>query len=150
MKKKILALALTAFIVGTMVAGCQSSAKKVEKDRENLQEAKDNVVEAKQELNQALKDSIMQFKQESGETISNNEKSILELKAQIAKENKVTKAKYEKIVADLEQKNAAMKSKLDAYQDIEQDKWASFKREFKHDMDELGNALKDITINNKK
>ena len=31
-----------------------------------------------------------------------------------------------------------------------QSNWESFKREFNHDMDEIGQALKDLTVDNKK
>jgi hypothetical protein len=34
--------------------------------------------------------------------------------------------------------------------DKNQTDWEKFKREFNHDMDELGKSLKDLTVNNKK
>jgi len=51
------------FILGIMLTSCLSSADKV-------QNAKDNVSKAKDELNQAVKDSIIQFKKESEEKIA--------------------------------------------------------------------------------
>jgi hypothetical protein len=38
---------------------------------------------------------------------------------------------------------------MDTYEKKQSD-WESFKREFNHDMDELGQALKDLTVDNKK
>src|SRR4030042_3477760 len=148
MKVTISILALATFMAGAILTSCQSSAKKVENARDNLQEAKDNVIEAKQQLNQALNDSIQKFKRASVERISNNEKIIAEFKARLAKGEKVTKAKYEKTVAELEQKNNDLKKKLENYMDEGQDKWTSFKNEFNHDMDELGLAIKDLTVKN--
>jgi predicted RNase H-like nuclease (RuvC/YqgF family) len=150
MKVTISILALATLMAGAMLTSCQSSAKKAENARDNLQEAKDNVIEAKQELNQALNDSIQQFKKDSKEKISNNEKIIAEFKARIAKSEKATKVKYEKTVAELEQKNNDLKKKLENYMDEGQDKWTSFKSEFNHDIDELGLALKDLTVKNLK
>jgi predicted RNase H-like HicB family nuclease len=150
MKKTFLTLAVTGFIVGTMLTGCQTSNKNVEKARDNMEEAKDKVTEAKKDIDQALKESIQQFKKESQERISNNEKIIAEFKAKIEKEGKMAKAKYEKKVAELEQKNREMKMRLDKFEDNKQDKWDSFKTEFNHDMDQLGKSLKDLTIDNTK
>jgi predicted RNase H-like HicB family nuclease len=150
MKKTFLTVVVTGFMIGTMLTGCQTSNKNVEKARDNMEEAKDKVTEAKNDINQALKESIQQFKKESQERISNNEKIIAEFKGKMEKRGKVTKANYEKKVAELEQNNREMKMRLDKFEDNEQDKWDSFKSEFNHDMDELGKALKDLTIDNTK
>ncbi len=149
MKNSILFMAVTVFMAVTIFTSCQSSAKKVENAQQNVKEEKGNVVEAKQELNQALKDSIQQFKKESAEKISDYDNSIAELKATIVKGKKETKAKYEKELAVLEQKNNDMKKKLDDYKEEGSDKWAIFKREFNHDMDELGKSLKGFTVKSK-
>jgi septal ring factor EnvC (AmiA/AmiB activator) len=143
MKKSILILAVTMFIAGAMFSGCQSSADKV-------QDARDNVETANQELDQAVKDSIREFKKESEAKISNYDQNIAELKAKIATMNKENKARYEKMLADLEQRNNLLKKKLADLKDDGVDQWAAFKREFNHDMDEIGKALKDLTIDNKK
>ena len=128
---------------GTMFTACQSSGAKVENARENVEDAK-------QELNQALNDSIRQFKKESEEKINAIEKSIAEFKTKIATEKKETRVIYEKKLSELEQTNKEMKKKLEEFKDDGQEAWASFKSEFNHDMDELGNAFKDLTVDNKK
>ena len=43
-----------------------------------------------------------------------------------------------------------MKKKLEDYQAEGKDSWETFKTEFSHDMDALGNAFKDLTVNNVK
>jgi len=143
MRKTISALAVTIFIAGAILTGCQSSAKKVEN-------AQDKVIEANQELSQALKDSIQQFKTESELKISANEKSIAEFKAKIKNEKKENKAAYEKKLAELEQKNSDLKKKLDEFKDDSKANWKTFKTEFSNDMNELGQALKDFTVKNVK
>ena len=65
------------------------------------------------------------------------------------KTGKVVDAVYAENIAVLEQKNRDMRARVDAYEKS-QNGWDSFKREFDHDMDELGQALKDLTVNNKK
>ena len=84
------------------------------------------------------------------EKIDANEKSIAEFKARIAKEKRENRAKYEKKLAGLEQKNSDMKKKLDEYKEDGKEKWTSFKNEFSHDMDELGKALKGFTVKHNK
>ena len=42
-----------------------------------------------------------------------------------------------------------MNARIAAY-DKSQSDWESFKREFSHDMDGLGQAINDLTVNNKK
>jgi predicted RNase H-like nuclease (RuvC/YqgF family) len=143
MRKTISALAVTIFIAGAILTGCQSSAKKVEN-------ARDKVIEANQELSQALKDSIQQFKTESELKISANEKSIAEFKAKIKNEKKENKAAYEKKLAELEQKNSDLKKKLEEFKDDSKANWKTFKTEFSNDMNELGQALKDFTVKNVK
>ena len=103
-------------MAGIMLNSCQSS-KKIESARDNLQDARENVVEANNELSLALNDSIQQFKKESKEKISSYEKTIAEFKIKIANAKKENKAQYEKKLAWLEQKNSDMKKKLEDYKD---------------------------------
>jgi hypothetical protein len=42
-----------------------------------------------------------------------------------------------------------MRGRLVAY-DKSQSNWESFKREFNHDMDEIGKSLEDLTVDNKR
>jgi hypothetical protein len=112
MKKSISFLALVVFIAGILIISCQSSGEKVEEARKNVKEAKNDVLTAKQELDQALNDSIQQFKIESAEKINSNEKKIADFRAKMTNEKMESKARYEKLLAGLEQKNTEMKKSL--------------------------------------
>lgn len=83
------------------------------------------------------------------EKINSYEKSIGELKARISNETKENLAKYENKLAELEQKTSDMKKKLEEYKEEGKEKWDSYKLKFNHDMDELGKALKNLTIKSK-
>jgi len=153
MKKTILALAVVVLMAGLFsISFGQAADKKATKARENLQEANKDVVDAKKDLKEAKKDSVTEydkFRKESEIKIKNNEKSIADFKVKIAKQKKDLKAKNEKKLAVLEEKNNALKAKLDTYNKEEsKDKWAKFKKEFTHDMNELGKAFKDLTVKN--
>ena len=46
--------------------------------------------------------------------------------------------------------NERLRAKIRDYKENGKDEWKSFKTEFKHDMDELGDAIKGLTVDNKK
>jgi len=155
MKKSIFALAVAAtFIAGTIFTNCQSPADKVD-------DAKANVKDAKQDLNEAQKDANAEaqktaaaeewrmFKADAEMKIKRNEDDIADLRAKMKSSGKKLSAAYAKSIDEIELKNKDIKSKLDGY-DKNQSNWESFKREFNHDMDELGKAMKDLTVDNKK
>ena len=144
MKRTILTMAITAFLAGAMLTGCQSSADKIENAEAKVREAQDKVVLANQELDQALKDSIQQFRKESEAELASNEKSIAEFKVKIAKERKENRAMYEKRMAELDQQNREMRRNLEEFNDVQRDKWESFRIRFKHDMDEHATAMKNF------
>jgi len=129
--------------------GCKSPTEN--KDLPKTGEAKENLVEAKESLDEARKDYVLKyeaFKLESDSKIAENEKIIAELKAKAKMEGDAAKQEFEKELAVLEQKNQSLKEKMSYYKDEGEDKWESFKLEFDRDMDNLGQALKDLTKNN--
>ena len=150
MKQTFIKIAFVTFIAGLMITSCQPSTKKVENAKEDLNAAKEQVVEARQDYNQAVKDSVIQFRKDSEVRISENERLIAAFKANLSKMEKATQVKYEKTIADLELQNIHLKQKLADYKDEEESKWQSFKREFNHDMDELGKSLKGLVVDDKK
>jgi len=141
MKTRMLSIAIV--VAGTVFTSCQSSEKKVEN-------AKENVVEAKQELDQIVKDSIQEFRTESAQKIADHEKNLMEFRKRVAKEKKENREKYEMKLAELEQKNSDLKKRLDDFKEESQDKWDIFKMDFSRDMDELGEDFKNLTTKDKK
>ena len=90
-----------------------------------------------------------EFKNDSEIKIRNNEIRIAELKAKMNKPGTTLDPLYEKRIDTLEKKNRDLKARIADYEKSQSD-WQTFKREFNHDMDELGQALKDFTVDNKK
>jgi hypothetical protein len=154
MKKTIFFLAITTFIVGTVLVSCKSTTKeevesqeKVDVAEQNLKDAKDSLVVAKKA---ATAEEWQTFKNQTDSVISYNEAQIAELKLKMQNAGKSVDAKYQKNIDILEQKNKDLKVKADTYKNDANSDWQSFKREFKHDMDEIGQAFKDVTVDNKK
>jgi hypothetical protein len=43
-----------------------------------------------------------------------------------------------------------MRKKIEEYRTERKDNWEAFKKEFNHDMDDLGKSIKNITVKNTK
>ena len=154
MKKIILTLIVaTAFLTGTVITGCQSSVQKEASARDNLQEAKQDLKNVQKDANaEAQKLANAKewetFKNDAELTIRNNEIRISELKVKLHQQGTILDPMYEKKIETLEQQNKDLKKRIEDYEKDQSD-WETFKREFSHDMDELGKALKDLTVDNK-
>lgn len=154
MKKAFFTLIITILIAGTLLKSCKPATKEEDAAKENLNNAKENVVTAREDLadakRAATKQEWIEFKKETDSAISENEARIAELKVKIKNAGKSIDASYENKVDTLEQKNADLKVKLATYKSDVNTDWQSFKEEFKYDMNELGQALKGLTVKNKK
>lgn len=153
MYKKILNLALITIIMASMLVSCQSSAEKEKaaqqkKEKEKI-ELEKTLQEAKDKANrEAIAAEWASFKISTEIKIAENEATIAELKLKMKKSGKTLDKLYEKKIDMLEEQNKNLKSRLNSFETKNSD-WESFKREFNHDMDELGKALKDLTVDNK-
>mgnify|MGYP001558199855 CR=1 FL=1 len=146
MKKTILKFAVTTCIMVMSLTSFAQQDKNAEKERKN-------VAEAQKKLGEARADSeadYTTFKKNAETKVSEIQGKIDEVKAKMSKESKEVKKKYNKQVLALEKKMDALKKKIGKISDTKTEKWVSFKHEFTHDMDELGHAIKDIGVDNKK
>jgi len=146
MKKTILILAASTFLFGAILTSCNSPAENVENAEENLTKANEELNAANQEY---LAD-IESYKKITAEKIEANNKSIAEFNARIESDKKLAKADYQAKITALEQKNSDMQKRIDDYQAEGKDKWEIFKAEFSQDMENLGQAFKDLAVKNTK
>ncbi len=146
MKKLNLMTTLLTMLLITSMSVFGQENKKAENARKDVKEAQQDLREAK---NDSAAD-YQKFRKEAEMSIEANEKKIAELREKKLSDNKEMNEDYTRKVKALEQKNTALKHKLETSSTTKSTKWASFKREFNHDMDELGHAIKDIGVNNAK
>ncbi|MBK8490417.1 MAG: hypothetical protein IPL49_05775 [Saprospirales bacterium] len=147
MKQLIFILAVaTMFMAGTVFTGCQTAAEKEQADQDRLEAAQADLDAAADKL--ATAEEWRAFKTESEEKINDIEIRIAELKEKMKNSGKILDGLYAQRIETLEQKNRDLRTKMANYEQNQSD-WESFKREFNHDMDELGQALKDFTVDNK-
>ena len=151
MKIKTLVLAIILIATGTSLTNCKDTSK------EEKIAHKDTTLE--KEIETTLKADWEKFKKDSEAIIENTEKELDELGKKIAESSKDEREILQKNLDELKQKNIMLKDKLvqrsKKFKENLIDFNASaketelrFEREFKHDSNELKNAIKDFFENN--
>lgn len=153
MKKVIFTMAITICFATTALISCKPSTKegvvldqKVQNAQHNVDNAKDSLVAAKKA---ATAEEWQSFKYNADSIMANNDAKIAEFRRKIKKTGNTMNVQYEKNIEALEQKNKELKLKMKTYKNDANEDWQSFKTEFNHDMTDLGQALKNFTVNNK-
>ena len=139
-KSTVVALFVTIGLAAT-ITSCSTPAEKVENAKENVAEANQDLEKA----NNAYLVDIENYRKESDARIEANNQSIIEFKKRIETEKKSAREEYNKKIAELEVKNSDMKKKMDEYKADSKENWQKFKTEFSTDMDNLGKSFKDFT-----
>lgn len=139
-------IVITSSILALSIHGMAQQDRKSEKARKNVAEANKDLREAR--LDSAA--DFRKFKQEAELSIRENQKKIAELRTRKAHENKEMKDKYDRKVLALEQKNNDLKKRIEKSETTKTNMWSSFKSEFSHDMNELGHAITDFGVDNKR
>lgn len=156
MKKNLFTVTMAAMLVaGGMFTGCDTtSADKVNKAEENVKDAEKNLKEAKAGKVAAVEKEATDaewkvFKEDSDAKIAMNEARIAEMKDKMKSSGKTMGKIYAGRIENIEKKNVELKERLDNF-DKEQTNWDSFKREFNHDMGEIGSAFKELGTDSSK
>ena len=145
MKKLLFAATLNFALAALVFTSCDSKQEKVEDAKEEVTEAKEELKDAQQELNA----EYPTYRVAQEERIAANQKRIDDLRAKINTGGKPLDEARQKRIQELEEKNAQLRSRLYGYEQERSD-WEEFKREFNHDMDELGKSFDDMGKDNVK
>jgi len=146
MKKSIFMMTLLALTTSILFTHCVSPSQKVENAQKDVNEAEADLEEAKEEYAQ----DVEAFRVQNAARTESNNKSIAEFNARTNAEKKEVHAEYQAKITELEQRNSDLKRKMDGYKASSKSEWETFKTEFNRDMDQLGDALKDLTVKNNK
>lgn len=150
MKTPIIRMVTLAVVASITLLSCNNSPKAKE---ENLNEAKEEVVDAKVDLTEARLDSISDFnkyKESIEKKLTENEAVIADLKFKNNSKDKSTQALYLQQLNKLELKNAELKSKLENYKQGPEQKWELFQVDFNNEMDDLGKSISNMAERNMK
>lgn len=115
---------------------------------EKAEAARKDIKAAQRELREAKIDSAAdytKFKNEAELKLKENRASISMLKAKKYQNAKTMQATYDNSIKQLETRNLELEKKIKGSATTSTVKWTSFKREFNHDMEELGKSIKDIS-----
>lgn len=145
MKNSILILALFMGSAAAVLTSCDSPAEKVADAKEDLQKAQEQL--AKHRLDSIKTAEWAEFKAISAEKIANNNLQIMELRNKKLTSGSKLDPIYEQRIIELENNNAALQRRIDDHEKYISD-WSEFKREFNHDLDEIGKSLKELTVDN--
>lgn len=180
MKKITSILALTMlFVMGTAFHSCTTSAQretalaKAEADKEAIMVAqRDSTARAQMVIQQRdstekaqmamqQRDSVIRaqkmadteawkaLKTDSELKIKNNEMRIAEVRETLKMTKRTADSMSTNRITALEQRNKDLRTRMEEYE-RSQSPWETFKRDFTRDMDELGQSLRDISINKRK
>jgi predicted RNase H-like nuclease (RuvC/YqgF family) len=151
MKNYILKSITLMSFLGLLLVGCNNTPKAKEGE---LEDAKEDVVQAESDLQQSKLDSVSDyttFKTSIDLKLDENERQIAAMKATINSSKDSNKPEYEKQLAQLEEKNTKLKTKIQDYdQQGTSEKWELFKVEFNKDMDDLGKSISNMADRNMK
>jgi hypothetical protein len=154
MKKIIFILAIiTTLMAGIILTGYRLSAQKQKVANAKLLYTKGDLNAVRKDENAVVQKPVnaeewITFKSESERKIRDHEIRIAELFAKLEKQGEISDAHYKKKIANLEQQNKYLSARLVNFEKGPSN-WESFKHGFKHDMDAIENALKDLTVDNK-
>ena len=153
MKNSINKWVVMSIISGMFAVSCNTPKEKIEDAKVDMESATTDMKVATKDMQEAKDEylaDVEKYKNESNTQIAANEESIKEFNARIAGQKASAAKEYKEKIASLEKKNSDMKLKLDNAKTDSKENWEKFKKEFSHDMDELGNAFKDFTVKNVK
>ena len=159
-------LSMIVVAITTMLFGCnQTPTKQLNEAEENLTEAKVELKDAKANEIEAEKakeaEEWKYFKNEADTSIANMDKDLKDMEANLEKAGKKDKQKlkadYAKAKSDmvllrekLRTRDLEFENEIITFDNTVIEKNQSFKREFNHDMDEFGKSIKDLFTDNVK
>ena len=153
MKKIFFLFSIATMLLLSTINSFGQTNKKTDKARKHLKKAEHNLDDAKKDMRQARLEStedFIQFKKEAQEKIAANDKEIQQLSEKRWENHSEYQKKYDEEIFDLKKRNKELQHKIDVAQATMPSKWSAFKKEFSHDMNELGKAIKNTTVNSKK
>jgi|SRR5688572_4331394 len=148
MKIKML---IPAVAIGFMTAAISTSCN--QPSEEKLQDANEKINEERQDVNEAIDEAQAEwdkFKADAREKIRENDEKIAKLKDKMQNEGADARERHREKIVELEAKNNELRRKIDEYKYVNDTGWQEFKREFNHDMDQLGHSIDNVFDDNVK
>lgn len=150
MKNSIILFIATVFLTGTILTGCQTSDDKVSREQKDVTEAKEDLKEEQAEVQKAANEARWKaYKDEAQVKFDANDAVIADTKTKWKSAGRKMDNVAQQQIDALEKQNKDLRQRLNGYNANTQAEWDAFQREFNRDMDEMGTALNNLTVNNK-
>lgn len=146
MKNSIRVVGVLITVLATSSLFSCSDAKKEERAQEK-DHAEMQRMEAAEKDMEAQRDI---FISDARERIEQNKRDIADLKAAAKDKKADAKKQYEESIDKLEAENKRLEETMDNSKKENHEKWENFKREFNHDMDDLGSSIGNLFKDNEK
>lgn len=146
MKIRILTGLIVPFLI-LVLAGCTTTKA------EDVDDASKEVQKAQEDLDQANKQyekEVAAYRLSMETDLRNNKLRIAKLKEEkLDATEDAIKLRNEQIET-LQKRNDELESRINGYESDDEKNWKAFKKEFNHDMNELGKSFKDLGKDNVK
>jgi septal ring factor EnvC (AmiA/AmiB activator) len=122
------------------------SSRKVDDKAEDITVKQNDLDKAERDFEKDWEE----FRNNINDELKENENSIATYRG-MEKKDKTYSDKFKDRIDNMEAENKRLRERINSYntEDKTHDNWVEFKREFRHDMDELGHAIKDLGKDNK-
>lgn len=140
MKKSITSLGMLAWFFAISLTSCKDAETKVQDTQEEVLDARVDLMESKNAAAQALE----HFKLDVYKKISDNNEKIRDLRVKEIKGTAQAREDYAQRIDNLQVKNEALKTKLDAYASYDESSYETFKNDLQENADELEKEFQSL------
>jgi hypothetical protein len=129
-----------AFVFALSLSSCKDAETTVKETQEEVLDSRVDLMESKNDAAQALE----QFKLNVYQKIADNNEKIRDLRVKEIKGTSIEKEDYTTRIDDLQIKNEALKSKLDAYTSYDESSYETFKNDLEENADALEKEFQEL------
>jgi hypothetical protein len=141
-KLQLIIISITIAAAGLFVS-CDFSSDKMESSQlSEIEEAREMGITRSE-----IEGEINKFRIEMAGNIMENNRSVANIKRKIINGDMSARVTQEARIIVLQSENRELKRIIDNYSDLSRHNWDNFKKEFKEDMEALGNTLKNFSEN---
>jgi predicted nucleic acid-binding Zn-ribbon protein len=140
MKKSVVTLGILSIFFAVSLTSCKDAETNVKETQEEVLDARVDLMESKNEATEALEN----FKLDVYQQISTNNKKIRDLRVKEIKGTSKQREDYTSRIDQLQTKNEALKSKLDAYTTYDASSYDSFKNDLQENTDALEREFQEL------
>lgn len=146
-------LGLIGFCLMILVAGCQPADEKVADAKGKVQDAREDVAVAQQDLKEASREARAEwqadwlaFKTDINKKVADNERRILELRSEVARLDVRYQSEYSTNLDEVERRNNELRERVNNSTDEGDARWEAFKTDVGRDFDNLKTSIENIKI----